>query len=50
MSQFWNVCLYGSVEKQTLNAMSLVTEQRKNEFDRIAKVQFSPIYFDALRG
>ena len=42
--------VYDSVEKQMLNATSLVIEQRKNEFDRIAKVRFFPIYFDALRG
>ena len=39
-----------SAEKQMLNAISFVIEQRKNEFDRIAKVQFSPIYLYALRG
>ena len=27
--------LYDSAEKQMLNAISLVMEQRKNEFDRI---------------
>jgi hypothetical protein len=30
--------VYHSVEKQVLTAISLVIEQRKNEFDRIAKV------------
>ena len=34
--------VYDSAEKQMLNAISLVIEQRKNEFDRIAKVQFFP--------
>ena len=32
--------VYDSAEKQMLNAISLVIEQRKNEFDRIAKVRF----------
>jgi hypothetical protein len=32
--------VYDSAEKQMLNALSLVIEQRKNEFDRIAKVRF----------
>jgi succinyl-CoA synthetase alpha subunit len=31
-------------DKQMLSAISLVIEKRKNEFDRIAKVWFSPIY------
>ena len=42
--------VYDSAEKQMLNAISLVIEQLKNEFDRIAKVRFFPIYFYALRG
>ena len=42
--------VYDLAEKQMLKAISLVIEQRKNEFDRIAKVRFSPIYFYALRG
>ena len=42
--------VYDLAEKQMLSAISLVIEQRKNEFDRIAKVWFFPIYFDALRG
>ena len=42
--------IYESAEKQMLNAISLVIEQRKNEFDWIAKVRFSPIYLYALRG
>ena len=29
--------IYDSAEKQMLSAISLVIEQRKNEFDRIAK-------------
>ena len=33
-----------------LNAISLIIEQQKNEFDRIAKVRFSTIYFYALRA
>jgi hypothetical protein len=37
--------VYDSAEKQMLNAISLVIEQQKNEFDRIAKVWFFPIYF-----
>jgi hypothetical protein len=41
---------YDSAEKQMLSAISLVIEQRKKEFDRIAKVCFFPIYFYALRG
>jgi hypothetical protein len=32
---------YDSPEKQMLSAISLVIEQRKNEFDRISKVRFS---------
>ena len=40
-SSFW-AFVYDSAEKQMLNAISLVIEQRKNEFDRIAKVQFFP--------
>jgi len=47
---FFGAFVYDSAEKQSLNAISLVIEQRKNEFDRIAKVRFSPIYFYALRG
>jgi hypothetical protein len=42
--------IYDSAEKQMLSAISLVIEQRKNEFDRIAKVRFPPIYFYNLRG
>jgi hypothetical protein len=45
----FGVLVYDSAEKQMLNAISLVIEQRKNEFDRIAKVRFFPIYFYALR-
>jgi hypothetical protein len=41
---------FGAVEKQMLNTISLVIEQRKNEFDRIAKVRFFLIYFYTLRG
>ena len=43
--------VYDLAEKQMLNAISLVIEQRKNKFDRIAKVWvFPPIYFYVLRG
>jgi len=42
--------VYDSAKKQMLNAISLVIEQRKNEFDRITRVWFSPIYFYTLRG
>jgi hypothetical protein len=35
--------VYDSAEKQMLSAISLVIEQWKNEFDRIAKVRFFPI-------
>ena len=42
--------VYDSAEKQMLNAISLVIGQRKNEFDRIAKVRFFPVYFYAVRG
>jgi hypothetical protein len=42
--------VYDSSEKQMLSAISLVIEQWKTEFDRIAKVRFSPIYFYALQG
>ena len=37
--------VYDWTENQILNAMSLAIEQRKNEFDRIAKVRFTLIYF-----
>jgi hypothetical protein len=42
--------VYDSAEKQMLNAISLVIEEQKNEFDRITRVWFSPIYFYTLRG
>ena len=42
--------VYDSAQKQMLSATSLVIEQRKNEFDSIAKVMFSPIYFYACEG
>ena len=41
--------VYDLAEKQMLKAISLVVKQRKNEFDRIAKVRFFTIYFHALR-
>ena len=43
------VFVYNSAENK-LTAISLVIKQRTNEFDRIAKVRFFPIYFYALRG
>ena len=49
ISQCWSVC-YASAVKQMVSAIPLVSEQRKNEFDRIAKVRFFPIYVYALRG
>ena len=36
----FGVFVYDAAEKQMLNAISLVIEKRKNEFDRIAKVRF----------
>ena len=42
--------VYDSAEKQMLNGISLVIEQGKNEFDRIVRVWFFPIYFYTLRG
>jgi hypothetical protein len=42
--------VYDSAEKHMLNAISLVIEQRKNEFHRIAKVWFFTIYSYTLRG
>ena len=42
--------VYDSAEKQMLSAISLVMEQRKNEFDRKAKVRFFSIYVYALEG
>jgi hypothetical protein len=42
--------VYDSAEKQMLSAISLVIEQRKSEFDRIARARFSPIYLYTLRG
>jgi hypothetical protein len=37
-------------KKQMLNAISLVIEQRKNEFDRTTKIRYTLIYLYALRG
>jgi hypothetical protein len=48
-SSFW-AFVYDSAEKQMLNVISLIIEQQKNKFERIAKVRFFPIYFYALRG
>jgi hypothetical protein len=42
--------VYDSAKKQMLNAISLIIEQRKNKFNRIAKVRFFPIYIYALGG
>ena len=42
--------VYDSAEKQMLNAISLAMEQRKNEFDRKAKVRFFLIIVYALEG
>ena len=36
----FGVFVYDAAEKQMINAISLVIEQRKNEFDRIARVRF----------
>ena len=47
---YFGAFVYDSAEKQMLSAISLVIEQRKNEFDRIAKVWFPSIYFYAMRG
>ena len=38
----FGVFVYDSAEKQMLCAISLAIEQRKNDFDRIANVRFSP--------
>jgi hypothetical protein len=38
----FGVFVYDSAEKQMLNTISLVNEQRKNEFDKIAEVRFAP--------
>ena len=46
----FGVFVNDSADKQMSNAISLVIEQRKNEFDRITKVRFFLIYFYALRG
>jgi hypothetical protein len=46
----FGVFVYDTAEKQMLDVISFVIEQRKNESDRIAKVGFFPIYFYALRG
>jgi hypothetical protein len=42
--------VYDSAEKQMLNAISLVIEQRKNKFDRIANVRFFPSIFMPCEG
>jgi hypothetical protein len=38
----FGVFVYDSTENQMLSAISLFIEQRKNEFDRIAKERFFP--------
>jgi hypothetical protein len=42
--------VYDSAKKQMLSTISLAMEQRKNEFERKAKVWFFPIYVYALEG
>ena len=42
------ILLIHSGEIQMLKVISLVIEQRKNEFYRIEKIWFFPIYFYAL--
>ena len=44
----FGVFVYDSTEKQMLSAISLFIEQRKNEFDRIAKERFFPNIFLCL--
>ena len=44
----FEVFVYDSAEKQTLNTISLVIEKRKNEFDRIAKSPVFPHLFVCL--
>jgi hypothetical protein len=46
------VCLfvYDSAEQQMLNTISLVIEQRKNKFDRIASLFFSQSIFIPCEG
>jgi hypothetical protein len=48
--RYFGAFVYNSAEKQMLSAISLFIEQRKNEFDRIAKVWFPSIYCYAMRG
>jgi len=48
--RYFGAFVYDSAEKKMLSAVSLVIEQRKNKFDKIANVSFFPIYFYALRG
>jgi hypothetical protein len=42
--------VYDLDEKQMLNVISLVIEQRKKEFDRIAKVRFFSSIFMPCEG
>jgi hypothetical protein len=44
----FGVFVYDSTENQMLSAISLFIEQRKNEFDRIAKERFFPNIFLCL--
>ena len=44
----FGVFVYDSTENQMLSAISLFIEQRKNEFDRIAKERFFPNIFVCL--
>ena len=46
----FGMCVYDSSEKQMLNTISLVNEQRKNEFDKIAEVRFAPSIFVHCEG
>ena len=46
----FGVLAYDSAEKQMLRAILFVIEQRRNEFDRIVKVRFSPSMFLPCEG
>ena len=46
--RFWSAW-YDYDEKQMLNVILLVIEQRKNAFDRIVKILFFLFYFYTLR-
>ena len=48
-SDIFRVCLWvGRKKNEMLNSISLLFEQQKTEFDRIAKIRFFPIYFYTL--